>query len=158
MWHWQDCLCQSPDLLPGRGYLRSRLQAAPSGFSESCAAAVSRLRSLEIRVLRLQPHACPAADVPRSKPLGVDAFGPLVACRKVVGVCSNRTTFADQMIFRLLFIDTHVWSRLSWMPTEPMGVQMIRLFSSAMLLTVSVVGNAFADVVSVPLRRLEEAW
>ena len=31
-----------------------------------------------------------------------------------------------------------------------MGVKMFKLFSSAMLLTVSVVGNAFADVVSVP--------
>jgi hypothetical protein len=31
------------------------------------------------------------------------------------------------------------------MPTEPLGVQMIRLFSSAMLLTISLVGNALAS-------------
>ena len=47
------------------------------------------------------------------------------------------------------------------MPTEPIGVQMIRLFTSAMLLTVSLVGHALAEwdpVLPFPLQRLEEAW
>jgi hypothetical protein len=54
MWRLQDRL-PFPDLLPGLGCPRSPLQAAPSGFSASSAAAVSRSPPLQIRVLRLQP-------------------------------------------------------------------------------------------------------
>ena len=36
------------------------------------------------------------------------------------------------------------------MRTEPLGVQMIRLFSSAVLLAVSVVGTSLATPVAVP--------
>src|SRR6476659_425616 len=78
MWHWQESL-QSPDLLPALGCLHSLLQAGPSGFSERSAAVVSRSRSLELRVPRLQPSPCPAADVAGADAVGDHAFAPQCA-------------------------------------------------------------------------------
>jgi hypothetical protein len=62
--------------------------------------------------------------------------------------CCNCTTFHPENDIEATFRSTLFEQRLSWgLPT--MGIRMFRLFSSAMLVTVAVVGDALAFVTPV---------
>ena len=69
-----------------------------------------------------------------------------------VPACCNRTTFPPKIDIKAIFRSNTFRATPKLRAFRTMGDQMIRLFSSVMLLTVSVVGNALAldGVVAVP--------